>query len=164
MKSRQEFFSTVPEFSTDWEAKNLDGTAFRLTDHRGEVVVLYFWSTGCEYCMLAVPQISELAAQYKDKGVAVVGMFVRYDGDDVVPKHSSTKPYRGLQHLEAKDMASLYRLEQLGFYTPSTLVLDQDGKVREVFAGYSGDLGLRIRETVDALRHSPPVPTDALKR
>ena len=55
VQNRERFFAAAPGFSTTWEAKALDGGTVRLADQRGKVVVLYFWSQGCEYCMLAAP-------------------------------------------------------------------------------------------------------------
>ena len=155
-KDRERFFAAVPDFSRDWETGRFDGGTFKLAEHRGEVLVLYFWSTGCEYCMLAAPQISELAAEYngKGKGVAVLGMILRFgqDGEAEVAKHASSKAYRGIPHVDGKDVAASYHFQQYGFYaTPTTVVLDQTGKIAEIFGGYSGDLGQRIREVVNKL-------------
>lgn len=155
LKTRERFFAAAPSFSTAWETKALDGTTFRLADQRGKVVVLYFWSEGCEYCMLAAPQISKLAADYKDRDVTVVGMFVGNGSQDdggAVPRHASTKAYRGFSHLEAKVIYDSYQLQRYGFGTPSTLVLDRDGKIREAWSGYSADLGQCLRTAVDRLR------------
>ncbi|HEX7379039.1 MAG TPA: TlpA disulfide reductase family protein [Pirellulales bacterium] len=155
VKTRERFFAAAPSFSTSWQTKALDGSTFRLADQRGKVVVLYFWSEGCEYCMLAAPQISKLAADYKARDVTVVGMFVGNvptDDDGAAPRHAGTKAYRGFPHLEAKQIYDSYQLQRYGFGTPSTLVLDQQGKICEAWSGYSADLGQCLRTAVDRLR------------
>lgn len=162
VKNRKRLFAAVSGFPTTWEARAFDGSTLRLADQRGKVVVLYFWSEGCEYCMLAAPQVSKLAAEFKDQDVSVVGMFVRFgeatNDDSAVPKHASTKPYRGFPHVEAKGVYDLYHLQQYGFGTPLTLVLDQEGKIREAFSGYSADLGQCVRKAVNDLLGETPVP------
>jgi thiol-disulfide isomerase/thioredoxin len=152
VRDRERFFAVAPSISASWEAKVFDGSTFRLADHRGEVVVLYFWSTGCAYCMLAAPQISNLAAEYKDRKVSVVGMFVRNgleDGNNSIPVHATTGGYRGFPHVEAKEIYDLFQLQKYGFYTPTTLVLDREGKICEAQGGYSADLGEWVRSVVD---------------
>lgn len=161
VKKREEFFAATPEFSTNWTARNLAGGTFRLEDHRGRVLILYFWETGCEYNVLAGPQIRQLAADYQGKDVEVVGMFLRQGraGDEEArASQFIAKSYRGFPHVEAKEIPALYRLGQYGMgYRPSVLVLDQAGIVREAFAGYSADLGQEVRKAVEELRRKPPV-------
>ncbi|HVX12027.1 MAG TPA: TlpA disulfide reductase family protein [Pirellulales bacterium] len=149
VRDRERFFAVAPNLSASWEAKAFDGSTFRLADHRGEVVVLYFWSTGCAYCMLAAPQISSLAAEYKDRKVSVVGMFVRNGSEEGIPRHATTVGYRGFPHVEAKEIYDLYQLQKYGLYIPTTLVLDREGKICEGQGGYSADLGEWVRSVVD---------------
>jgi thiol-disulfide isomerase/thioredoxin len=165
VKKREEFFRAAPEFPTNWEAKNLDGSTFRLTDHRGKVLVLFFWTTGCEYNVLLGPQICQLAADYQGKDVAIIGMFVRSgstDEEEARAKHFIAKSFRGFPHLEAKDIPVLYHFQQyeLQGYYPSILVLDQAGRVHDVHTGYAADHGQCIRRIVEDLRSKPPAKTE----
>jgi thiol-disulfide isomerase/thioredoxin len=163
VKEREEFFAAVPGFSITWEAKNLDGSMFRLADQRGKVLVLYFWTTGCEYNVLAAPQICQLAADYQGKkDVAIVGMFIRSKIADQETKarYLIGKCLQGFPHLEAKEIAALYRFQRYGLGCPTTMVLDQGGRVHEVQDGYSDDLAQYIRKIVDDLRSKPPAKSE----
>jgi thiol-disulfide isomerase/thioredoxin len=154
-KKREEFYSAASDFPSNWEAKKLDGGTFRLADQRGKVLVLFFWSIGCEYCVLAAPQIRKLAADYEGKGAAVVGMHLPRaftDDERAQAERLIAKAYQGFPHVEAKEIPALYRLEHYGLEgDPSILIVDQSGKVHDVHLGYAADMGQYIRKVVDGL-------------
>lgn len=163
VKRREEFFAAVPGFPTTWEAKNLDGSTFRLADHRGKVLVLFFWTTGTDANVLAAPQIVQLAADYQGKkDVAVLGMFVRTGlaDEEANARYLIAKCFQGFPHLEAKDITALYEFRQHGLYYPTILVLDQAGRVQEAHVGYAGDLAQYIGKIVEGLRSKPPAKND----
>lgn len=57
----------------DFDAALADGTRFRLSDHRGEVIWLVFWRVGCQACREQMPYLSQLYKKHKDKGLLVLG-------------------------------------------------------------------------------------------
>jgi cytochrome c biogenesis protein CcmG/thiol:disulfide interchange protein DsbE len=61
----------------------LDGSALRLSDLRGSVVVLNFWASWCEPCREEMPllQAESEAATARGEPVAIVGVGVRTDRD-----------------------------------------------------------------------------------
>ena len=67
---------TAPEF----EAKQLDGSTFRLADYRGKKAVLIdFWATWCPPCIDEIPTIKSIAETYRDQGLEVVGVSLDRD-------------------------------------------------------------------------------------
>ncbi|MFB6098310.1 MAG: TlpA family protein disulfide reductase [Salinibacter sp.] len=60
----------APNFSL----KTLDGTTFRLKEHRGEVVVLNFWATWCPPCRREIPMFVKLQRELGDQGLQFVGV------------------------------------------------------------------------------------------
>ncbi len=58
----------------DIEGKELDGTAFKLSEQRGKHVVLMFWGGWCHACHGVLPLVNQLASDLKDKPVVVLGI------------------------------------------------------------------------------------------
>ena len=60
----------------DMQIKDLDGKDVRLGDYvqDNKVTVLNFWGTFCGPCIIEMPFLQQLSEQYKDQGVAVVGL------------------------------------------------------------------------------------------
>jgi thiol-disulfide isomerase/thioredoxin len=56
------------------EGKDLEGNGFKLSDFRGKHVMLMFWGGWCHACHGVIPLVNQLAADFKDKPVAVVGV------------------------------------------------------------------------------------------
>jgi thiol-disulfide isomerase/thioredoxin len=132
-EKRSQFFAMAPEFSTDWEAKMIEGGTFRLTELRGKPVVLFFWGNNCEYCVMMGPQLNQLAAEFKEKGAALLGMFVRQDGaardeEDDQARYLIGHAFQGLNHLDGTQVEKQYRLRELGLGHPSLVILDQAGR------------------------------------
>ena len=57
--------------SPDWSATDIDGKPVKLADLRGKVVIMDFWYRGCVFCMFAMPQVKQLAEDYRDKPVVM---------------------------------------------------------------------------------------------
>src|SRR5207248_2928831 len=60
--------------AADWSTTDLDGKRHALADYRGKVVILDFWYRTCFWCVRAMPQVKEVAAQFKGRPVVVLGM------------------------------------------------------------------------------------------
>jgi len=59
----------------DFELAALNGGRVRLSDHLGkEVVLLDFWATYCEPCLLSMPSLDELYRKERARGFLVLGI------------------------------------------------------------------------------------------
>ncbi len=61
------------------EAELIDGTPFKLSDLRGQYVVLDFWGSWCGPCLADMPKLIALHEKYGDKVVFVSIAFERND-------------------------------------------------------------------------------------
>ena len=50
------------------------GGKFRLSDHRGKVVMVNFWATWCPPCLEEMPAMDRLYRQHKDAGFTLVAV------------------------------------------------------------------------------------------
>ena len=51
----------------DAELFDLEGNSHSLAELKGEYILIDFWSSGCGPCIMAIPEMEELATTYKDK-------------------------------------------------------------------------------------------------
>jgi cytochrome c biogenesis protein CcmG, thiol:disulfide interchange protein DsbE len=70
------FASTMPgRPAPDFELKMLDSPeTIRLSDYRGEVVVINFWASWCMECRVEHTDLSMAASMFADRGVRFVGL------------------------------------------------------------------------------------------
>jgi peroxiredoxin len=64
----------------DFSLPTLEGGDKRLSDHKGEVVLIDFWSTTCDPCMIELPHLVRIYKEHKDKGFTVLA--VSLDGPE----------------------------------------------------------------------------------
>jgi peroxiredoxin len=61
----------------DFELRSLDGKNVRLADHFGkDVVLIDFWATYCQPCLVALPHLDELYKKYKGRGFVVLAVAI----------------------------------------------------------------------------------------
>ena len=61
------FGAKVGKKAPDFEVELIDGTLFKLSDLRGEYVLLDFWGSWCAPCRKANPELVKFYKKYKDK-------------------------------------------------------------------------------------------------
>ena len=64
----------------DFALERMNGERFRLSDHRGEVVVVNFWATWCPPCRQEIPIFVELQEEYGSDGLTFVGISLDQEG------------------------------------------------------------------------------------
>lgn len=127
----------------------LDGDTFRLSDHRGEVVLLNVWASWCAPCRAEAPGLAALADEYAGRGVQFVGLDTR---DSDTAARAFVEKF-GIPYPNVIDRDG--RLQLLFSDTlppqaiPSTLVIDRDGRVAGRVLGRASES--TIRGLVDPL-------------
>jgi cytochrome c biogenesis protein CcmG/thiol:disulfide interchange protein DsbE len=66
---------SAPEFTLTAD----NGQTVSLPDFKGKVLILNFWASWCQPCVQETPSLSQLAAQFADKGLVVLGVSVDKD-------------------------------------------------------------------------------------
>jgi len=114
--------------------------AFDMSEHRGKVVLLNFWATWCGPCRLEIPALVELRRSFGDD-VSIVGISVNEYGsrDQVVARLQGFVAQYGINYPVFYDekmalVNQFYGAPRLPA-VPSTLILDQQGKVRRTHWG-----------------------------
>jgi peroxiredoxin len=105
----------------------------RLADYRGQVVVLAFYNTGCEACGVALPELTELAREYRGRGLRVLAVNLDHSGNAARARDYLAGMGVRLETIHADSGASGYNV----YGVPSFYVIDRAGIVRAHSLGLS---------------------------
>ena len=124
--------------------RDLNGHSWRLTDHRGEVVLLNFWATWCPPCREETPGLVRLSKSYPQSQLDVIGVSMDEGGPAVVRQFVSQFkiPYTVAM---PGDLPLASTIEGL----PTTLLIDKQGRVAKTYVGGASERVFRA--DVDAL-------------
>ncbi len=124
----------APNFTLE----DISGKPLSLSDVKGKVVIVDFWATWCAPCRMSIPELVDLQAKYKAKGLVVFGISV---DDEKVTKGELTafKEKMSINYpiLRANDKVYVdYFGRTSGFSIPTLFVIDREGKVRNRLVGF----------------------------
>lgn len=75
--------TTVEYASFNFTLKDMNGHDVRLSDYKGKPLLVNFWSTTCGPCQLETPELVDLAAKYKERGLAIIGISIDDTPNDI---------------------------------------------------------------------------------
>jgi len=111
------------------------GKAVRLSDFRGQAVLLNFWATWCAPCKLEIPWFVEFERNYGDRNFAVVGVSMDEDGwKNVRPYMEAVKVSYPIVIGNDEVSRAFGGIESL----PATLLIDKAGRIASVHVGLCG--------------------------
>jgi len=124
----------------DFTARDADGNEKRLSDFRGQVVLVNFWATWCGPCRIEIPWLQKLHDQYAAEGFTVIGVSIDAGGWPVVEPFVAEYGFTYPVLLARAQVVSLYSGKTS---LPQTLILDREGRVADSYEGLLGEAALR---------------------
>jgi cytochrome c biogenesis protein CcmG, thiol:disulfide interchange protein DsbE len=109
----------------------LEGGSWRLSDHRGQVVLINYWASWCAPCREETPGLIDLARDYRYKGLTIVGVAVDRGGRPAVEGflREFHLPYPVLMpDLSSPSAPAVDAL-------PTTVLVDRDGRAAKSYVG-----------------------------
>lgn len=134
----------VDTIAPEWNLVNLDDDTMRLSDFRGQLVLIDFFYMWCYPCMAALPALQELHEEYRDKGVKVVGINPFDTKEDGIMEFLEKRDVNYTVLLGAKEVAKMYRVS--GY--PTMYLLDRQGKIIKTQVGYGEGVEEEIEEVI----------------
>jgi cytochrome c biogenesis protein CcmG/thiol:disulfide interchange protein DsbE len=108
--------------------KDMNGHDVKLADYKGHALLVNFWSTTCGPCQLETPELVDLAAKYKDRGFAVVGISIDDTPTDIRTFANEYKvSYPLLVGADREEVTDAFKL---GSAIPFSVFITADGTVR----------------------------------
>lgn len=119
--------SAAPEF----ELKSVDGSAFRLSELRGRVVLLNFWATWCIPCRAEIPELNEMHRELESKGLTIIGASWN-DSPELLRRFEKDIKIEYKVLLDAESIQNKFGgIPSL----PTTYIIDREGQIRSKIIG-----------------------------
>jgi peroxiredoxin len=118
----------LPDSAPDWELSSIDGGTVSLSDFKGKTVVLNFWATWCQPCVMEIPNFEKFSKENPDIPVLGIAM----DGKPqqlkaFAQQHNMTYPIV----IANTQVQNDYKVTTL----PMTVIVGPDGKVKDTHIG-----------------------------
>ncbi|MDH3303767.1 MAG: TlpA family protein disulfide reductase [Gammaproteobacteria bacterium] len=116
----------------DFALKSSSGENLRLSEYRGDVVMINFWATWCGPCRQEMPLLDELYARYQRVGFNLLGVNIDDDSRRAMKMIDELGVSFPVLFDSRKEVSELYEVEAM----PVTVLIDREGNVRHVHHGY----------------------------
>ena len=126
-------YALLAHAAPDFALHAIAGGNVRLSEHRGDVVILSFWGSRCTPCRAQLAALNQTLATYRSAGLQVYGINVDDDQSRALAfAHGEAVTFPLLLDPE-KAVSRNYQVDNL----PMTLLIDRSGVVRNVFRDYN---------------------------
>jgi thiol-disulfide isomerase/thioredoxin len=147
----------VPDKAFKAEFQSVDGSApIRLSDYRGQVVVLALWASWCVPCVKAIDGLSEFNKEFAGRGVVVIGLTAEDPVKEVEAVQflvGETRPEVRLGWVTKEVAEALLGKEKS---IPQILVISGEGVIVTKFRGWSEYVPELLRESAEKALTNPP--------
>jgi len=118
--------------AANFTLKSADGENIRLSEYRGQVVLINFWASWCGPCRQEMPHLDDIHRKYEPMGFTVFGVNVEQDrtmADKVLRDIPVTFP---ILFDDNNLVSELYDVDAM----PATVLVDRNGEIRYMHRGY----------------------------
>jgi peroxiredoxin len=122
------------QFAPDFELKTADGHIVRLSDYRGQKILLNFWASWCPPCKSEIPDLNEFHKVHKKENVTVLSINMTYAEKSEQSVHTFQDMYKINYPIlldESGNIAKLYGIMTI----PSSYFIDANGLIHKRIIG-----------------------------
>lgn len=143
------FFSAFVQAAPapDFTLKSAGGENIKLSELRGEVVMINFWASWCAPCRQEMPHLDALHTRYQPLGFTVLGVNVEQDPAAARALLKDSPVAFPVLFDEHNEVSRLYDVSAM----PSTVIIDRDGNVRYQHQGYQTGLEDTYQQQISGL-------------
>ena len=111
--------------SPDFEITLLNGTQFKLSEHKGEIILLNFWASYCKPCQWEMPAFEKIWLKYQNQNILIVGIALsdtKTNIDKFLEEVNVTYP---IAIDDQHEIGDLFQITSL----PTTIIINPEGIV-----------------------------------
>jgi peroxiredoxin len=116
----------------DFVLKSASGKNYRLSEYRGQVVLLGFWASWCGECRSQLESLAGLYRRYAGSDLEMLGVSLDRERSQVIEAATALGVGFPALHDAGGEVGELYDVDKL----PYVVLVDRDGLVRSEFTGY----------------------------
>jgi peroxiredoxin len=135
-----------PPMAPDFTLKSREGVNIKLSELRGQVVMVNFWASWCGPCRQEMPLLQQLYDRYQSLGFSLLGVNVDEDKTAADKMLSDIPVSFPILYDSRSQVSKEYQVKAM----PSTFIVDRDGRIRYLHKGYKpgyeNDYQEQIRE------------------
>lgn len=134
----------APEIQLD----DLSGRTLSLEKLKGHVVLLNFWSTGCLPCRKEIPEIAELASEFKNQDFQIITICLSHDKvqwNDLVRNYPENVISLITDRKQAAKLSEDYKIDGI----PRFVLVDKYSMIADPYAPRPSDSSLK--ESIEEL-------------
>jgi cytochrome c-type biogenesis protein len=140
----------------DVDLTTTDGKPLKVSELRGQVVLLNFWATWCVPCRSEIPSLNAMQRDLSGRGFKVLGV-TTYDSADVIRDYQKDVKQEYTVATGDDGVANRYAVGTL----PTTFIIDRQGRVRHKIIGERSRA--QFEALINPLLDEPPADAAALK-
>lgn len=118
--------------AANFTLKSRTGKNIKLSELRGEVVMLNFWASWCGPCRKEMPLLEKIHKKYKKLGFTLLGVNVEQDTRAAKRYLKDVKVSFPILFDPANKTSKLYNVSAM----PTTILIDRNGNKRFLHKGY----------------------------
>jgi peroxiredoxin len=120
--------STAPDFVL----KSVNGQNYRLSEFRGQVVLVSFWASWCGECRSQLEGLAGLYDRYEGAGLEMLAVSLDREFGQVADAADAIGVGFPALHDLGGDVGEQYDVSKL----PYVILIDRDGTIRDEYTGY----------------------------
>lgn len=123
----EEFGISIGNKAPDFELKNYDGKTIKLSDFRGNPVVLDFFATWCPFCNNEMPRLNKIVNE-KYTNVKIIAIDDAFEDAETIKSWANEKGFKFLLLVDPNgNVKALYSIRG----HPTTIYIDKEGIIKD---------------------------------
>ena len=117
----------------DFELNSVDDKKYKLSELRGNVIILNFWATWCGPCRMEIPDFNELYLENKDNGLLILGISTDDSKRGLTKFLKTYKIEYPVLYGSAKQISKISSDYGGIMALPTSVIIDRKGEIKRIY-------------------------------